>query len=517
MNRLVKMFSQFWDDNIRSATISTSGTSGIASQELGQGEDWKQQFTCADRTEKRGMARRGAPEAVRGWAWAHLLHLTVPAEQGITVQLYEKALKDIFGPGLTYSTIQLASEPFLYGVMHDLEPPVEVFAWRRVMTVLAHRHPHVSFCPLLPQLLHIMSWYFGCGGDCAEEALLWAAGEELLQNAVMQKSKHLRNWFIPGVCRKEHLVFERILRELVKREAPLLTMHFERIGYQAPWLALLSDLVGLYDEWVLVRIIDCFLAEGFKVVVRMAVGNLLIKQSQLLSIQDHEELNHVILAQKPAGKDLFKAAFNIHFSRQIFDTFKMKFAKKYIEDFDLHDALVLHKMMPRLAAKSTIVEFRGWEYFWQWLPSRHQQKQAELVYYSNDHGHSLQTMYLKCSLHEPLLLFVECFGDEGNVTKIIGAFLSRALVCRLQKGEFGSGETFLFSLTPWPPLHYPWVPGNPSLFITCNDSEMTVGIGGLVMNRDLSLVSSYASAVFGSPALLPKSSTIKSVQVWSLK
>ncbi|XP_076065977.1 GTPase-activating protein skywalker isoform X2 [Oratosquilla oratoria] len=95
---------------------------------------------------------------------------------------------------------------------------------------------------------------------------------------------------------------------------------------------------------------------------------------------------------------------------------------------------------------------------WGWLPMRMTMHQPVLVYTTEEHGCSLTTFYQRVEKHEPILLLVRTTNDH-----VFGCYCSTALEQRNIKDEFGNrqtyfgtGETFLFSLRP-NVAKYQWV------------------------------------------------------------
>ncbi|XP_047736312.1 GTPase-activating protein skywalker isoform X1 [Hyalella azteca] len=95
---------------------------------------------------------------------------------------------------------------------------------------------------------------------------------------------------------------------------------------------------------------------------------------------------------------------------------------------------------------------------WNWIPVRMTMYQPSLLYTTEEHGSSLTTFYQRVENHEPTILLVRTTCDH-----VFGAYCSVAWNNRNKRDEFGNkqtyygtGETFLFSLRPVPAKHQ-WV------------------------------------------------------------
>ncbi|KAJ3316133.1 hypothetical protein HDU76_002059 [Blyttiomyces sp. JEL0837] len=113
--------------------------------------------------------------------------------------------------------------------------------------------------------------------------------------------------------------------------------------------------------------------------------------------------------------------------------------------------------------RSAIVKEDYWIALWSWIPPSMRLTELELVFTTRDHGHHVSTLFQKTSMRKPMILVVE---TENSV---FGAYLSECWPeDDSQRGVFyGTGETFLFTLSPYAKL-YPWIGRDEDLSETTN-------------------------------------------------
>ncbi|PRP82411.1 hypothetical protein PROFUN_10111 [Planoprotostelium fungivorum] len=105
---------------------------------------------------------------------------------------------------------------------------------------------------------------------------------------------------------------------------------------------------------------------------------------------------------------------------------------------------------------------------WSWLPPSYRLRDVNILYSTERHGVSMNTLILKSQGKSPTFVIV-----KTEDFRIFGAFVT----CTLEKSiEFrGSGEMFLFSLEPEMKL-YTWSQQN-NLFINISPSGIRIGAG----------------------------------------
>ncbi|XP_059081665.1 GTPase-activating protein skywalker-like isoform X2 [Tigriopus californicus] len=102
---------------------------------------------------------------------------------------------------------------------------------------------------------------------------------------------------------------------------------------------------------------------------------------------------------------------------------------------------------------------------WQCIPDRMTTIDPKLVYSTNEHGTSLTTFFKNCEKYEPTIIAIKTTKRE-----VFGAYCSTSWAERkykddrgLRQAYFGTGETFLFQIDLRDPsecIIYPWVRKN---------------------------------------------------------
>ena len=146
------------------------------------------------------------------------------------------------------------------------------------------------------------------------------------------------------------------------------------------------------------------------------------------------------------------------------------------------------------------------------MPNRLQATDWKLMYSSELHGYSLQTLYTRArKLKGPSVLVVK--DTDGH---IFGGFASHTW--RKNVSFFGTGECFLFSLSPKIKM-YSWTGAN-SQFLLAREECIGFGGGGsfgLWLDADFETGNSNPSATFSNPALSSKTDfSVTCVEVWGM-
>ncbi|VVC44185.1 Hypothetical protein CINCED_3A017034 [Cinara cedri] len=149
---------------------------------------------------------------------------------------------------------------------------------------------------------------------------------------------------------------------------------------------------------------------------------------------------------------------------------------------------------------------------WSWLPVRITMYQPILLYTSEEHGCSLTTFYVRVEHHEPTILLIKTCNNE-----IFGAYCSSKWIERNKKDQygnrqayFGTGETFIFSLYPGK-AKYPWVGMEVNnvlhaneLFMAADQKMITIGGGdgqAIWMDENVRYGKSENCSTFNNPPL----------------
>ncbi|KAL5112228.1 GTPase-activating protein skywalker [Taenia crassiceps] len=315
----------------------------------------------------------------------------------------------------------------------------------------------------------------------------------------------------------------------------------------------------------LVPIVDCFLAEGVKVLFRMGFVLWKLAQGRREEVggdTDEEEAGSADLLKSvatayPASKAraLLKEAFKIRqLSRRQVEAAVRK-AAKLCQDMeaarlhasnggiDIVDSLVMPCVLPgqrtftaygqvraefearRFAAAvaapsntpahinvSNLASAGELDFLMQAVRDENiaQFSLPKVIFYTERDGSSLRSLYRLCSLHAEAtghpqtLLLVATASREG----LFGAFVTHRWSTE-ERGFYGSGESFLFRLRPAPKIVYKWRMSSAlEYFQQATESAVEVGGGvgggppGLRLDAGLQSGQSGPSPTFGSECLV---------------
>lgn len=393
----------------------------------------------------------------------------------------------------------------------------------RILWSLARDYPEVAFCPLAYPLAALFLHYMNAD-DCFKcicslltantpvkiresyRSMLPRSRIQLCKDAFvlikLSKSISVSLWPTLGLLRKQrddlnkHRDLDPCIQEWPK------------------WI-----FIGLPFEH-LVRVVDCFLVEGFKFLMRVALALLILFRK---SNRDEPTLDSMIeFCEKVPLSPQQLIRFSCSLSRLTTAKISKQFRKaeaamrRYphmngltcqpspsaIRRGDMErDIKISSRVTPR-GLKSKIIDWLLLDILWEWIPERIAVLEPTLVFTTNEDGCSLRTFFLKTETISPTLLLIATQSGE-----VIGAFCSEAWNRRRDSdgGYFGNGETFLFTLKPQV-IKYPWIgdtlaaattsttsaaSGNYStqLFMNASANHLAIGAGngiGLWLDQELS-------------------------------
>ncbi|CAH1369678.1 GTPase-activating protein skywalker isoform X3 [Tenebrio molitor] len=304
----------------------------------------------------------------------------------------------------------------------------------------------------------------------------------------------------------------------------------------------------IYMDWIwwifqglpyqhLVRVMDCFLHEGIKVLYRtvMAILVLFHKSSSspssewLMEIQKNgidAALNKFCKEMPVAPQKMLKAAFGIrglssaYISRVFIRTEMVLKSKNVINGSRQLVRSRSSENLPNSQSQNNIqmvshtLTIRELLTLWSWLPVRITMYQPILLYTTEEHGCSLTTFYVRVEHHEPTLLMIKTCNNE-----VFGAYCSSRWGERNQKDDrgnrqayFGTGETFLFSLYPdrakyqWVGIEGDKVGHGAELFMAADSKMITIGGGegqAIWMDENIRFGKTDRCQTFNNPPLCP--------------
>ncbi|KAI5704760.1 hypothetical protein M8J76_000092 [Diaphorina citri] len=423
----------------------------------------------------------------------------------------------------------------------------------RVVCVLGFACPDITYSPAIypiaAMLLHFMS-------------------EEECYNSLTSLVSCKHRTFVTQTKLLYEVTWRTVMhisKKHVKSAAAHLTRH--RQG---------SRVERIYMDWMwwilqglpfnhLVRVLDCYLHEGIKVLYRVAMAILLLfhkfssshNSDWMREISDHgiEAALSKFCRQMPVSpRKVLKVAFGIRalgstYIQRVFIKTEMTLKSKSVlsgsrqlvrsksnENLPTSQSQHNIQMMshtltiregerspsPRSTAmgnfpvqniRSEIVTHENLFTLWSWLPVRITMYQPVLLYTTEEHGCSLTTFYYRVEQHEPTLLMIKTTNNE-----VFGAYCSTKWGERNQKDErgnrtayFGTGETFLFSLYP-ERAKYPWVGVEQEtqvshaneLFMAADQKMITIGGGegqAIWMDENIRYGKTDKCSTFNNPPL----------------
>ncbi|VDO96392.1 unnamed protein product [Soboliphyme baturini] len=333
----------------------------------------------------------------------------------------------------------------------------------RLLTVVEHVRPDFTYIPILYALCAILLHYmndedaFACVMTilCHSQKFLIQtdiAGDPIFYNALFSRRLLLL----------QHKTFSLLKTLLNTNDDQLVIAAFN------DWNAwLFRDLP--YSH--LVRVVDCFLFEGLKVLFRCTLA--------LMMLWNRDRCIFAFL--------LF-VAFNIRnlkmsHIRRIQERHEMKLRRRTslkssrFHSCDLND---LHSVRAKFQAALLI----------SWIPSRYHIYPPKKLFSMQQDGVSFTTLWMKIENYCPSILLIKTSKSE-----MFGAYCSEAWSYRRRCANncfFGTGECFLFRITP-EPCHYPWIGLKKSpvthgeeLFQLAQPSVLIVGGGDLSYKENFS-------------------------------
>ncbi|CAG5118572.1 unnamed protein product, partial [Candidula unifasciata] len=364
---------------------------------------------------------------------------------------------------------------------------------KAVMTILCNYHPDIIYCPLL----YPMSCLF----------LHYMEPEACFNCLQAMLSSTRPYYFTQTKVKTEASKF--VLRDLAKKYAKQAYVLMVRSSKTVEsvfvtWLWwIFRDLPFQY----LVRIIDSFLLEGYKVLYRVALAIMILFAKESNRHGSRNSPVHNISAaisrfcknMSVDPKRLIKVAFGIRgFNRKEIEKLQEK-NEAYLKSLPARDIVPRVVSSPSMGNISIARSFNGprlrqhvasailtpemLQTIWQWIPVRFSLMRPKMLFSSDEHGTAIRTLYNRTEHAAQTILAIKTTRNE-----IIGAFCSTSWDTRHEKNKphtsfFGTGETFVFTL--YPETHkYPWTGllGYPpehtaDLFMAGDEHMLVIGSG----------------------------------------
>lgn len=376
----------------------------------------------------------------------------------------------------------------------------------KILAVISEMHPELEYVPMIPAIATILDRRMK-----PDDTLACLAA--IIEGHSIPAAKR-QDWAYFPLHRRDHLVFERVFEDLLKSFAPKVHKHITKLqlrhpNYTPAWKELLYSLfIEILPSEIVLRIFDCYLVEGYKIILRFAIAHLLIRQDMILNCKAGDELNRAMLSPREQVETVeayFSEAMCVRFDRSIVQRYRIRRRKHSLDDFTVQERrVVFERLIPEINQTSILVNDEYLRYIWSSIPKRMTLLNLELAYASARDGRHLINVMRACAKAEPLLLVI--VTESG---KILGVYVSKALTLEHGAKFYGTGETFIFSLCPQPAKYDGAPTSGNQMFICVTDQFMAFGLGkefGLWIDKYVTQVFCSSSTTFNNPTLLNPSS-----------
>ncbi|XP_037319182.2 TBC1 domain family member 24 [Pungitius pungitius] len=241
-----------------------------------------------------------------------------------------------------------------------------------------------------------------------------------------------------------------------------------------------QDVLDVYSDWQrwvlgdlpfghVVRVLDIYLVEGYKVLFRVAIALLKFYRKHKAEAQGaaepdsnrvRDEIQAFVrgIGASVTPEKLLEKAFSIRMLSRKEITLLQLTNERSLQQKGITVKQKRRNVQLALnpdTFSSEIVSAKEMRDIWSWIPERFALCQPQLLFTTSTHGCSLNRFYAHCEGYEPTLLLIRT--TDGDVC---GAFLSTDWEERKRGGNklsfFGTGECFVFRLKP-EMERYEWV------------------------------------------------------------
>ncbi|CAF0775621.1 unnamed protein product [Rotaria sp. Silwood1] len=374
---------------------------------------------------------------------------------------------------------------------------------QHILFTFALHHPDLTYCPALEPLSSLLLHYFN------EHEVLYLINRLLIKHWLCGETR--LQW--EANCN----VFKKLLKIYYKSTADVIELRYTntKVFYQEWFWWIFRYLPFAY----LVKIMDCFLLEGPKILYRigLALVHLFIKTVKHESNGKIQNMADFCQQIPVSIEHLLNVAFHIrNLKRSTIEQLieheeKLLHTTRYFprtDDIDQSNSntnininnnnnnnltnnhenmsqrqsiFITPQHLTRIP-NTSILDYQQFVTLWNWLPARLSLSQPVLVFTTQEHGFRLQTLLEKIDDIEYSILVIKTTNGE-----IFGAFCAGLWSDRHNKTYFGFGESYLFTLVP-KQIKYPWVGQQQEndnrqykvkreLFLFVNNEKLIIGGG----------------------------------------
>jgi hypothetical protein len=402
-----------------------------------------------------------------------------------------------------------------YHPMHE----AGMHAARRVLCTLGYSFPELRYCPALNDVVCCLVIFL-------PEGEAYAVAHSVLTQ------KHGSHPHTPGTKTEWRRFLSGTTRAVVK-EVPKVTSHLTACGINIAelfnvWLS--TFFVGTLPYNTVLHLVDPYLSEGFKVLVRLIVAIFKVYGPTILkelgrgysgtgdrAADSMARLTEILSISNALSTEVMEMTFNVRLAKD-------KAFASDDEDLDVSLGDDNTFYIPQIEGSEIMpaVSIEAVTSLWSMWPTRYRFLDAELLFSTSRDGTSMRTLLEKCAGKAPLLLLIR--GRTVPKKKILQTVLSlTTLVDRPNREEVpfvigalfsqqlgdghptGDGDTTVFTLSPERAIHRFVPTATPHFVFSSKTDGLFVGersSPALVLNANLETGRSNRCSTFNSPCLL---------------
>ncbi|CAJ0917872.1 unnamed protein product, partial [Mesorhabditis belari] len=422
----------------------------------------------------------------------------------------------------------------------------------RLLGMVENDHPTLTSAPFLyplcALLLHFMSDTdaYACTEYLLRKRRWGARGPPTFNGYIDERSRWERKnapmGFLIKSTKEWYASAYTVLALIKKHKSSAYTLLKRRCNTTDD--SVIVETMRDYLQWIfrglpltyVVRVMDCYLVEGQKFILRAAIAIVYIwAKSQKDSNTDRyggmgqqeriravkEEIMNTAKGCEISADTFIETCIRIrNLKSSTIQRFQEHFEKQVASEVEAKVSKAKRPSKARLftdAFQSVIVDPDQASYIMQSLPARLQLSTPQLLFRLSKDGASFTQLWTKVDEADQSLLIIKSIKGE-----VLGAYCSASWSERNDRKErskskyFGTGESFVFRVDKNDiadlPIIYQWV-GNssdepdkaPQMFMAAGDRLMIVGSGtgdAIRISEELSCGMSGQSATFGSPPLV---------------
>ncbi|CAF3472950.1 unnamed protein product [Rotaria socialis] len=370
-----------------------------------------------------------------------------------------------------------------------------------ILLTFSSYHPDVTYSPILQPVAALLLHYHN------EYEVLYLLNRLLIKNWLCGETR--LQW--EAHCN----VFRKLLKKYYKSAADVINSRYKNVnGFYHDWLWWIFHYLPFS---YLVKIMDCFLLEGTKVLFRisLALAHVFTKNIRRESDETIHNITDFCRHIPISIGRLLNIAFHIRNLKRRTIEQLIEHEEKLLRSTrhqlhidnanENHHVSTNHEMtsnrpppsitpqhLTQIPQESTLSQ-QQFLTLWNWLPARLSLSQPMVVFTTDEHGFRLQTLLNKVDELEYSILVVKTTNGE-----IFGAFCAGLWSDRRNRAYFGCGESFLFTLIP-KQKKYVWVgqqqPANNrqnqvkrEMFLFVDNDKLIIGGGngdGLCIDQSL--------------------------------